>query len=99
MKEIRNIVILIALVPFSAIFSGYALSVLWGWFFVPLFGLPEITIPGAIGTTLVIQSLCYQDNGKTESGTFNDLLIKGVAMAVMRPGFALIMGYVVVQWL
>ncbi|MEA5226034.1 hypothetical protein VB296_24725 [Enterobacter cloacae] len=34
--------------PVGIIYSGFALSVLWGWFFVPL-GVVPITTPWAIG--------------------------------------------------
>lgn len=39
------------------ILSGYVLSVLWGWFIVPTFGLPLLTIPVAIGVMLVVAYL------------------------------------------
>lgn len=31
------------------VWRGYALSVLWGWFMAPAFGLPLLSIPMAIG--------------------------------------------------
>ena len=29
----------------SWIYSGYVLSILWGWFIVPVFNAPALTIP------------------------------------------------------
>lgn len=33
--------------------TGLTLSVLWGWFMVPIFALPALNIPAAIGVSLV----------------------------------------------
>lgn len=41
----------------SVIVRGYTLSVLWGWFVVPLFGLPALNIPLAFGLVLVATTL------------------------------------------
>lgn len=38
------------------VLHGFVFSVLWGWFAAPLFGLPAITIPQAIGLSLVLSA-------------------------------------------
>lgn len=38
-----------AVMALSAVITGLVLSVLWGWFMAPLFGLPVITVAQAIG--------------------------------------------------
>jgi hypothetical protein len=35
------------------IWNGFVLSIMWGWFVVPL-GLPTITVPNAIGLALIV---------------------------------------------
>lgn len=37
----------------AIIFSGFTFSILWGWFVVPLFGLPALGIATALGVLLV----------------------------------------------
>lgn len=32
--------------------KGWAMSVVWGWFIVPTFGLPALSIPQAIGISI-----------------------------------------------
>ena len=56
----------------GSIFNGYALSVLWGWFVVPVFGLPQISIVPAIGIAIVVSYLTYQmhDCKKEENENF-----------------------------
>jgi putative Mn2+ efflux pump MntP len=36
---------------------GWAIKVLWGWFVVPVFGLPALTVMSAIGVSMVIVAL------------------------------------------
>ena len=55
MKQIGYVATFCAVALFSVLFSGYALSILWGWFFGPVLGLPEIIIAGAIGIALLFQ--------------------------------------------
>lgn len=43
-----------------AMLNGWALSILWGWFVVPLFALPGLTVPQAIGLGLVSSLLAKQ---------------------------------------
>lgn len=38
---------------------GWAFSVLWGWFVVKQFDLPAISIPLAIGISLIVSYLTY----------------------------------------
>jgi hypothetical protein len=45
----------------SSIIYGMTLSVLWGWFMVPLFHLPRLGIAQAIGLSLVISYATYQE--------------------------------------
>ncbi len=45
---------------FGSIWSGYVLTILWHWFVVPTFQLPELTIFPAIGIAMVVSYLTYQ---------------------------------------
>lgn len=52
--------ILVALVIgtiLSTVVNGWALMTLWGWFIVPVFELPSLTIVQAIGVAMVISFL------------------------------------------
>lgn len=46
--------------PFAILLNGYALSVLWAWFMVPVFHLPEIGIAQASGISLVVGMMTHQ---------------------------------------
>jgi len=44
----------------GALVGGWALSVLWGWFIVPIFNLPILPILYAIGLGLLVQLLLHR---------------------------------------
>ena len=50
-------VVLVALAVLLAIFGGYVLTVLWGWFIVPTFHLPPLTIPVALGLSTLAMTM------------------------------------------
>jgi Na+(H+)/acetate symporter ActP len=80
---------IVALMVASSIWSGYVLSILWGWFIVPTFGLPMLSIPVAIGLALIVSYLTKQmaESRVAWGYTFS--------MALVVPLVALCMGYVV----
>ena len=49
-----------ALFVVCCVLEGWALTVLWGWFIVPTFGLPSLRIPYAIGLSLVVGMLTHR---------------------------------------
>jgi NADH:ubiquinone oxidoreductase subunit 6 (subunit J) len=84
----------------SAIWSGYVLTHLWVWFVVPLFGLPALSLAGAIGVTLVVSFMTfqYQRNNKddmTPGRRFGEV----IGWITLRPLLALTVGWVVKQWM
>ncbi len=52
-KFVLGLVLLVAL----SIFGGWVLSILWGWFMVPIFGLVALKLSEAIGLSLVVGAL------------------------------------------
>ena len=101
MKAIGYTATFCVLVVFSALLSGYALSILWAWFFVPVLGLPKISIAGAIGIALVVGFLTHQDQHQdtNTSKSFSDILVEGFIKAIIKPSVALLIGWLVAMWL
>jgi hypothetical protein len=89
------IVVLLALLFLGLMcaWQGYVLSVLWGWFFVPTFGVPALSVPAAFGVALVVRFLTHQHNDDERAST-----VKMTAMA-LNPAVALCFGWVVKQWM
>lgn len=49
-------------------YNGWAFATIWGWLIVPVFGLPLLTIPQAIGVSIVV---CYPFLKMVKSGQEN----------------------------
>lgn len=99
-KEFKAMALLLVtplLFPVSVVASGYALAVLWGWFVVPTFHFPELSVPVAYGLWLIIGYMTYQevDPKGLEEKSAGVLVVEALIKAVLRPAFALAMGWVV----
>lgn len=74
------VLLTIGLTVLAATLEGFALTVLWGWFIVPAFGVPALRIPYAIGLALVVGMLTHRvrsDNDKPDTVT---VLAHGLVM-------------------
>jgi hypothetical protein len=89
-------VLAVVSVVVGALMNGWVLSILWGWFVLPLFGLPSLSIPKAIGLALVVGVLTKQDTQSESSNkeTSNPIMAL-IARAVFAPLFVLLIGWVV----
>lgn len=57
LEVLGGLVVSFVLLAISAICSGYVLSILWGWFIVSTFNLPQLSVAPAIGLVMVISYL------------------------------------------
>ena len=76
--------------PISHVWHGFVLSTLWGWFMVPTFGLPALSILTAIGVRMTVGMMTPYSSAKPKDSTSWT-----VAMAFYIPTIALSVGYVV----
>jgi hypothetical protein len=93
MMACLGVVIGFILIPLIAIFQGWVLTVLWGWFVVPTFRAPELSIPVAIGLTLIIGMFKGYDL-KTQEKSTDDKLVEAIA-TVAVPLVFLFLGWIV----
>ena len=93
----------ILLVPYMMIINGWAIAKLWGWFMVPIFGLPVLTIPMALGVGTVVVYLTHRIDwaeAKTDSGKgIGHVLVKGFAIATFKPLISVLFGYIIKCWM
>lgn len=78
----------------SVIWDGYVLSVLWGWFAVPAFGLPALSVPMAIGVSLVVAAMTNHRTGK-EAKDDEAGFVAILTFALLKPTVALLLGWIV----
>jgi hypothetical protein len=92
---------LIGLLAIGSIWSGYVLTILWTWFIVPTFGVPALTLAPAIGLSIVVSYLTHQYAPKTtekhESEWHSTLHLS--FHILLKPTLALLMGWMVKQWM
>lgn len=86
--------------PFIYVWRGYVLTILWGWFIVPTFGIKAITIPQAIGLSLIVSFLTYQ----ASKSVFADeeepkKSILQVILSFIIPATCLLIGWIVNHWM
>lgn len=62
------IAVALFIIALSALIRGFVISVMWGWFIVPVFGLPELSIVQAIGVAMVISLFQVRHYTHTPSG-------------------------------
>jgi hypothetical protein len=63
---------------------GFVLTVLWGWFAVPVFGLPALGIAPALGLTVLLNYLLnHRKEGQSLAGIF------GGALAALGVGWVI----------
>lgn len=83
----------------SVLLRGWALAILWGWFVVPIFELPSLTIAEAIGISMIMSFLTHTTELKTDDQKTGDYIVRTVSLAIMHPIFAVLAGLVVVQFM
>ena len=101
LKVIGILTSLLAVIVCGAFFSGLVLSVLWGWFIVPALHANPITIPQAIGISLVVGMVVYQPssskdkNKGKEDESIGATLFTAFCVATIAPLFTLAIGAIV----
>jgi hypothetical protein len=80
-------------VPIALFANGFTFSKLWEWFVVPTFSLPELTIPVAIGISMIVSFLTYRyKKGDDEEQSDREFAGRILACFVV-PLFVLLFGW------
>ena len=86
----------VALMIVSTLLNGWALSVLWGWFFVPTLGLPDLTVVQAIGIGMVVSYLTHQyTDTDSKNEEWWEGIVRAFSFAIFKPIFAISFGWVI----
>jgi hypothetical protein len=79
-----------------SLYSGYVLSVLWGWFIVSTFDAPNLSIIEAIGICLIVGFFKTSTNTEEE---FFELATRLAFGSLINSSVALVFGYVCFQFI
>jgi hypothetical protein len=83
------------IIAISSLINGWAFSVLWAWFIVPVFGAPPLSIPQAIGIALIVGVLFTRSGGNEKEGSAASRMFA----CWLSPLFLLGMGWIVKYFL
>lgn len=87
---------LFLILAISSILNGWVLSILWGWFISPVFGIPVITVGQAIGLAMVVSYLTYQHvDSNTRKNDKTEFYVNIMVAVLLRPLITLGIGYIV----
>ena len=97
MGIIGGFLLTVGIMVVSSIFEGFTLSVIWGWLIVPVFHLPPLSIPTAIGVALVIGYLTGHEThqSKDEDSSFVGAMLFALIWSVINAVAVLFFGWVV----
>lgn len=87
--------VVLGLLAGLAVFEGFVLKSMWAWFVVPTFGLPELSIPVAIGISLIVSLLAHQQSVKFSSGNELEDAAKNLGYGYFAVGFSFVAGWLV----
>ena len=95
------IAFLVAMIIPSVMWSGYVLSIMWGWFIVPTFGLPSLQVGVAIDISGIISFIVPTSDykKKEEDEGIGEIVLGGVIRAVGKPAIFLLFGWIVKSWM
>lgn len=91
----------VAALILAAIMKGWALSVMWGWFIVPLFKLPAMSIPQAIGIGMIVSYLTNQSQSKedVQDKSFTELIGRLLGYTILVPALSVGFAWIVLQFI
>jgi hypothetical protein len=80
----------------GTVLNGFVLTVLWRWFVLPVFkGAPALTIPTAIGLSLVVGYLTYHEDSGNDDLSVGERFIYSLVITVVYPLVMLFFGWIV----
>ena len=86
----------LAMAAIVMVWRGYAITVLWAWFAVATFALPALTIPVAIGLTLVVYLLApHTATTLNLEAATSEQVVRTTLTAAGVPMVGLMLGWVV----
>lgn len=82
----------VGFIALAAVLRGLVLSIMWGWFVVPTFGLAPLSIPIAMGLGLILAFTTHQPRYDAEKrGNWADV----VGRIIMQPLGTLAIGWLI----
>lgn len=96
MKDVMSIVGMVAVGVLTVILNGWVLSIIWGWFIVPVFAVSPLGTAQALGVTIAARLVTNTDKYvKKEPLGVPEAVFISIATPFMALGFS----WIVLQFL
>jgi FtsH-binding integral membrane protein len=100
MEIFGKLCLTVIIIVLSTLMSGYVLSNLYGWIITPIYGLKPITIPQAIGISLISHFLLLgvtlnMKSDQDKNTSFMTMLVAKLFTVIVIYGITLLTGYIV----
>ena len=79
----------------GAICGGWAIRILWGWFIIPIFGLPVLTIAQAIGVGMMVNLLTSRTQTQKDDRDTTERIVYATFYAIGYPALTVGIAWVV----
>lgn len=105
MTEVFSLIGLLVSLPLllglGAVLNGWALSLMWAWFIIPVFSLPSISIGQAIGIGMIASFVTWQQQAEDKTKDEDALVtfFRCVFLIIFRPLITVGIAYLVKQFI
>ena len=89
-----SVLILLPCAPFLILWRAFVMTLLWSWFFVPTFGVDELSMPVAFGISLLVSLMTYQPPDTKDTRMAVEQVATAITIGVLLPALALLFGWV-----
>lgn len=75
------------------VLNGLVLQQLWGWFVIPLFHLPALSLAFAIGLAAVVKLLTHHQITSRKDETLSETVGASISHGLVNPVFVFLVGW------
>lgn len=101
MKVIGVITTIVVSAALGIIWYGYVLSIIWGWYIAPTFGLPTLNIPTAFGIALIFRYMGPSTESTTDvkDKSWREVISGAIVKIFGGPAIALLFAWIIKFWM
>jgi len=90
---------LVLVVPIGVLMQGAVLAIAWDWFVVSTFEITTITIPQAMGISIVGSMIAGASPGSGSDKDGAEVFLEGLMKATVIPLFYLTVAWIILQFM
>lgn len=96
---VLGVIIYVVTTAIGAFWGGFVLTKLWFWFAVPTFHLPLLTLPNAIGLSILVGHMTSSPDFSIRDKSWTELFATTFVHVTITPLVALVFGAIVKSYM